>query len=477
MQKAFSSVGLHEWDLPVGYIPDMRVSGRLFLSESLSESLEDGAIRQLANVATLPGIIGHSFGMPDIHWGYGFPIGGVAAFSEEEGIISPGGVGFDINCGVRMIATPLKVSDLGSREDIIGRLYKNVPTGVGSKSALQLSGSALDDLLALGSKWAVTEGYGLADDCTRCEEGGYMKEAVPGNVSEKARKRGIPQCGTLGSGNHFLELQVVSEIQDQEAAKVFGVEEGNVCCMIHCGSRGLGHQVCTDHLKILEKATQKYGISLPDRQLSCAPLTSPEGEKYFGAMAAAANYAWANRQIITHQVRTLFESAFGVSYNEMPLIYDVAHNVAKWEMHTVDGSDKRVCVHRKGATRAFGPGRSELPEVFQKTGQPVIIPGSMGTASYLLAGTETAMEKTFGSTCHGAGRVSSRKEAKKAVRGAAVSAELKKQGIIVRAPSGDAIAEEAPEMYKSSDEVIRVVHEAGLSRIVARMMPLGVIKG
>ncbi|MBR1368361.1 tRNA-splicing ligase [Methanocalculus chunghsingensis] len=477
MQKLFSSVGRHEWDLPLGYIPDMRVSGRLFLSDSLFESLEEGAVRQLANVATLPGIIGHSFGMPDIHWGYGFPIGGVAAFSEEEGIISPGGVGFDINCGVRMITTPLSVSDLGSREDIIGRLYQQVPTGVGSKSAFRLSASALDDLLALGSKWAVSEGYGLPEDCIRCEEGGYMKEAAPENVSEKARKRGIPQCGTLGSGNHFLELQVVSEIRDHEAAKTFGVKEGNVCCMIHCGSRGLGHQVCTDHLKTLEKATKKYGITLPDRQLSCAPLTSPEGESYFGAMAAAANYAWANRQIITHQVRTLFESAFGISPSEMPLVYDVAHNVAKWEMHTIDGSDKRVCVHRKGATRAFGPGRPELPEIYQRTGQPVIIPGSMGTASYLLAGTETAMEKTFGSTCHGAGRVSSRKEAKKAVRGAAVSADLKKQGIIVRAPSGDAIAEEAPEMYKSSDEVIRVVHEAGLSRIVARMMPLGVIKG
>ncbi len=477
MLKGINKVGIHEWEVPVGYVPDMRVTGKLFVSEELGMSLEEGAARQLAHVATLPGIIGHSYGMPDIHWGYGFPIGGVAAFSEDKGIISPGGVGFDINCGVRLMTTPLAIDDLSDIEALVQKLYTNVPTGVGSKGSFRVSGSSLDDLLVAGAQWAIKEGFGLPDDSVTCEEEGCMKEADPGSVSEKAHKRGIPQCGTLGSGNHFLELQVVSEIHDRQAAETFGLREGTICCMIHCGSRGLGHQVCTDHVKILEKASKKYGIRLPDRQLACAPLTSKEGQQYFGAMAAAANYAWANRQIIMHQVRLIFESAFGISHKDMPLVYDVAHNIAKWEQHEIGGKLQRVCIHRKGATRAFGPGRPEIPGIYRETGQPVIIPGSMGTASYLLAGTETGMAKAFGSTCHGAGRVSSRKAAKKAVRGSDISAALRSQGIIVKAPSGDVIAEEAPQMYKSSDEVVRVVHEAGLSRIVARLMPLGVIKG
>ncbi|MCQ1537649.1 RtcB family protein [Methanocalculus taiwanensis] len=477
MLSGITLTGIHEWEVPLGYVPDMRVSGRLFLSETLGEALEEGAARQLANVATLPGIIGHSFGMPDIHWGYGFPIGGVAAFSEDEGIISPGGVGFDINCGVRLIATPLTLGDLTDRTSIITELFKKIPTGVGSKGSLRFSGSALDELLGRGSAYVIEEGLGLPDDALLCEENGHMKDADPDLVSEKARKRGEPQCGTLGSGNHFLELQVVSKIHDPLTAQAFGITEGSICCMIHCGSRGLGHQVCTDHIRNMEKASKRYGIRLPDRQLACAPLTSSEGQNYFGAMAAAANYAWANRQIITHDLRTLFESLFRIDYNEMPLIYDVAHNIAKWEEHIVSGKTQRVCVHRKGATRAFGPGRAELPGKYRDTGQPVIIPGSMGTASFLLAGTETAMQKTFGSTCHGAGRVGSRKAAKKALRGSEVSADLKKQGIIVMAPSGDAIAEEAPSMYKPSEEVVRVVDEAGLSRIIATLMPLGVIKG
>ncbi len=477
MLNGITYTGIHEWEVPVGYVPDMRVSGRLFLSETLGETLEEGAARQLANVATLPGIIGHSFGMPDIHWGYGFPIGGVAAFSENEGIISPGGVGFDINCGVRLITTPLTLRDLDDRHAILDKLYRKIPTGVGSKGSLRFSGSKLDELLSGGSTFVINEGLGLPDDALLCEENGCMKEANPDLVSEKARKRGVPQCGTLGSGNHFLELQVVSSIQDQETAQVFGITEGTICCMIHCGSRGLGHQVCTDHVRSMEKASKKYGIRLPDRQLACAPLTSPEGQDYFGAMAAAANYAWANRQIITHELRLLFESAFGIDYNEMPLVYDVAHNIAKWEDHTVSGKMQRVCVHRKGATRAFAPGRTELPEKYRESGQPVIIPGSMGTASYLLAGTETAMQKTFGSTCHGAGRVGSRKAARNALIGNEVVADLKAKGIIVMAPSGDAIAEEAPSMYKSSDEVVRVVDEAGLSKVIATFLPLGVIKG
>ncbi|HJJ29923.1 MAG TPA: RtcB family protein, partial [Methanocorpusculum sp.] len=306
---------------------------------------------------------------------------------------------------------------------------------------------------------------------------GAMKGAQPEHVSKKARQRGIPQCGTLGSGNHFLEIQVFDEITDEDTAKTFGVSEGQICVMIHCGSRGLGHQVCTDHLQILESATKKYGIDLPDRQLACAPLSSPEGEAYFGAMAASANYAWANRQIITHIVRELFVKKFQISYEEMPLVYDVAHNVAKWEEHDVEGVRQKVCVHRKGATRAFGPGRSELPHEFRDCGQPVLIPGSMGTPSYLLAGTQGAMDKTFGSTCHGSGRVKSRSSAKRSQTGEEVVHALLQQGIIVRAPNHGVIAEEAPDVYKSSSEVVQTVHDAGISRIVARMRPLGVIKG
>ena len=466
-----------EWEIPQGFVPGMRVPGHFFLSANLARNLEEGALTQLANVATLPGIIRYSLGMPDIHWGYGFPIGGVAAFDAEKGVISPGGVGFDINCGVRMITTPLHVSDIPDMKGLVDDLYNAVPTGVGSKSPIRLSQNDLSLMLAEGAKNAVDMGYGMPGDIHRCEENGSMKGAVPEYVSKKARQRGIPQCGTLGSGNHFLEVQVIDEIEDEATAKMFGVSKGQICVMIHCGSRGLGHQVCTDHLQILESATKKYGIELPDRQLACAPLSSPEGEAYFGAMAASANYAWANRQIITHIVRELFVNKFGISYEEMPLIYDVAHNVAKWEEHDVDGVHKTVCVHRKGATRAFGPGRSEIPHEFRACGQPVLIPGSMGTSSYLLAGTSGAMEKTFGSTCHGSGRVMSRSSAKKSQTGEEVANALLQQGIIVRAPNSAAIAEEAPDVYKSSSEVVHTVHDAGISRIVARMRPLGVIKG
>ncbi|UYU19695.1 RtcB family protein [Methanoculleus submarinus] len=456
----------------------MRVPGRFFLSGTLAETLEEGAVRQLANVATLPGIVKHSLAMPDIHWGYGFPIGGVAAFDMTEGVISPGGVGFDINCGVRLITTPLTEADLARRKrELIERLFDAVPTGVGAKSSLRVSNKDLSAVMVDGARWAVERGLGTEADLVRCEGEGAMPGADPDAVSAKARQRGVPQIGTLGAGNHFLEVQVAREIVDPEAAKAFGIAEGQVCFMVHCGSRGLGHQVATDHLRTLEGALPKYGIRLPDRQLACAPIDSPEGRAYYGGMVSAANYAWTNRQVIMHEARKVFVDLFGIDYDEMRLVYDVAHNVAKFERHDVDGVSTEVCVHRKGATRAFGPGAEGVPREYAGIGQPVIIPGSMGTSSYLLHGTSTAMEKTWGSTCHGAGRVLSRSKAKKEVRGKELRERLAGEGILVRAHSDNALAEEAPAVYKPSREVVRVVHEAGLSDIVARLEPLGVIKG
>jgi tRNA-splicing ligase RtcB len=477
MLAGVNRTGNNEWEVPVGYVPGMRVPGKFFLSESLGATLEPGAIQQLANVATMPGIIKYALAMPDIHWGYGFPIGGVAAFSLDEGVISPGGVGFDINCGVRLFTTPLVQKDIKNTKDLVEQLFFAVPTGVGAKSSLKISPQSLNTMMVRGARWAVEAGYGLERDLARCEDGGYMKQADTHAVSAKAHQRGMPQGGTLGSGNHFLEIQVVSEIFDAAAAKSFGIALGQVCCMIHCGSRGLGHQVCTDHLKTLEGATKKYHIELPDRQLACAPITSPEGMAYFGAMAASANYAWANRQLIMHTTRLNLAKLFGIEYDSMPLVYDVAHNVAKMEEHQVDGMNQRVCVHRKGATRSFGPGSPDIPSDLAQCGQPVIIPGSMGTSSFVLRGTRVAMERTFGSTCHGAGRVMSRSQAKKLLSGKQVTLDLLKSGIYVRAPNESAIADEAPEVYKSSDEVVRVVHDAGLSQLVARLSPIGVIKG
>ena len=477
MLEGINQIGMHEWEVPVGYVAGMRVPGRFFLSESLGKTLEPGAVQQLANVATLPGILKNSLAMPDIHWGYGFPIGGVAAFSVDEGIISPGGVGFDINCGVRLLATPLLHKDVAGRRDLIDELFRTVPTGIGAKSSKKVSSQVLEDMMVHGAQWAVKAGYGVERDLMRCEEEGFMKAADMRAVSAKAKLRGIPQGGTLGSGNHFLEIQVVREIFNPGAAKAFGLALGQVCCMIHCGSRGLGHQVCTDHLKILESATRKYHITIPDRQLACAPITSPEGVAYFGAMAAAANYAWANRQMITHTTRQVLSKMFRIEYDQMPLIYDVAHNVAKMEEHVLDGKRMNVCVHRKGATRAFGPGSRDLPPDLTSFGQPVIIPGSMGTSSFVLHGTQVAMDRTFGSTCHGAGRIMSRTQAKKNLSGREITANLLKEGIIVRSHSENAIADEAPDVYKPSDEVVNVVHEVGISRLVARLSPLGVIKG
>ena len=466
------------WDIPMDYKPGMRVPGRIFVSPQLLDSLELDTLTQVSNVATLPGIQKFAMAMPDAHSGYGFPIGGVAAFDRDTGIISPGGVGYDINCGVRIIKTNLTVDEVRPRmKELIELLFHEIPSGVGSKSKLRASDSELTDAFLHGARWAVDSGYGVKEDIEHCEENGYMKIADPAKVSEKARKRGKPQFGTLGSGNHFLEVQYVDEVYEPEVAKVFGLHKGQVTVMIHCGSRGAGHQICDDYLKILDKATHKYGITLPDRQLACAPAESPEGQNYYKAMAAGANYAWANRQVITHWVRETFSRFFGRDDLGMDLIYDVAHNVAKLEEHTIDGEKKMVYVHRKGATRAFPPGHTDVPQIYRKVGQPVLIPGSMGTASFVLHGTEKAMELTFGSACHGSGRVSSRGAAKHKFHGETIQKDLAAMGISVRATHPSIIAEEAPGVYKSSEAVVDVVHQLGIARKVVKLMPLGVAKG
>jgi tRNA-splicing ligase RtcB len=480
VEALLTKVNDYTWDIPMSYKPGMRVPGRIFVSQKLLQSLEHETLEQTANVATLPGIQKYAMAMPDAHSGYGFPIGGVAAFDRNTGIISPGGVGYDINCGVRIIRTNLTADEVRPRmKELIELLFHEIPSGVGSKSRLRASDKELTDAFLYGAKWAVENGYGVKEDIEHCEENGYMKSADPSKVSEKARTRGKPQFGTLGSGNHFLEVQYVDEIYDEEVAKVFGLHKGQVTIMIHCGSRGAGHQICTDHLKILEQATRKYGILLPDRQLACAPAESTEGQNYFKAMAAAANYAWANSQVITHWVREAFARFFRREVDElgMSLIYDVAHNVAKLEEHTIDGEKKMVYVHRKGATRAFPPEHPDVPSAFRKVGQPVLIPGSMGTPSFVLHGTEKAMELTFGSACHGAGRVSSRGQALRDFRGETVQKELAARGISVRATHPSVIEEEAPLVYKPSEDVVDVVHQLGIARKVVKVMPLGVAKG
>ncbi|AAM03719.1 TPA: RtcB family protein [Methanosarcina acetivorans] len=470
----------NNWEIPKGHIPNMRVPGRLFVSESLLEGIEPGTIDQIANVATLPGIQKYSMAMPDAHLGYGFAIGGVAAFDVEEGIISPGGVGFDINCGVRLIRTNLQKEDVVPEiKKLTDELFTNVPAGVGSKSRFRASDRELDSAFLEGAKWAVDAGYGVDADVEHCEGNGYLEGADTSYVSTKARNRGKPQLGTLGSGNHFLEVQYVDEIYDREVASAFGLEEGQVTVMVHCGSRGAGHQICTDHLKELSQAVKKYGIEIPDKQLACAPAQSREAQNYFKAMLCAANYAWANRQMITHWTRESFEKVFGRDADEMgmSLLYDVAHNVAKLEEHNIEGRKKEVYVHRKGATRAFPAGHPEVPAAYRDVGQPVLIPGSMGTPSFILCGAKDAMDVSFGSACHGAGRVMSRAHAKKEFRGQSVKENLEAHGITVRATHPSVIAEEAPGVYKSSSEVVNVVHELGIARKVARVIPLGVAKG
>jgi tRNA-splicing ligase RtcB len=468
------------YDVPMDFQEGMKVPGRIFVSQKLMDDLEVDTLRQIANVATLPGIQKYSMAMPDAHFGYGFPIGGVAAFDAQDGVISPGGVGFDINCGVRIIRTDLEIGEVRPRiKELMNELFNAIPSGVGSKSRLRVSGSELDDAFTYGARWAVESGYGVESDIEHCEDGGFIDAADPGKVSEKAHKRGKPQFGTLGSGNHFLEIQEVDKIYEPEIAKAYGIREGTITIMVHCGSRGAGHQICTDYLRVMEQASRKYGIKLPDKQLACAPANSREGQDYFKAMGAGANYAWANRQVITHWVRETFEKFFGRDAESLglDLVYDVAHNVAKLEEHEIDGVKKPVYVHRKGATRAFPPGHHDVNTAYRAVGQPVLIPGSMGTPSYILHGAKRAMELTFGSACHGAGRVMGRAEAKRKFRGEILEKQLADQGITVKATHPSMLAEEAPGVYKSSSEVVNVMHDLHVARKVVRVKPIGVAKG
>jgi len=459
----------------------MRVPGVIFAGDSLMEDLRGTkALEQVRNVAFLPGIVGASYAMPDIHEGYGFPIGGVAATSVADGVITPGGIGYDINCGVRLLTSPLTRQDVAPRiPDLVETLFRAIPSGVGKEGPLKLSRSEMDEVLVRGAGWALKRGYGETDDIRRSEENGAMKGAEPAAVSHKACERGSVQLGTLGSGNHFIEVGWVSDIYDADAAKAFGLAPNQVVFWVHSGSRGLGHQVCTEYVVVMRRAVETYGISLPDRQLDCAPLASPEGKRYFSAMAAAANYAWANRQVLSHFVREAVAKVFPdiCAAKDLRLLYDVAHNIGKIEEHSVEGRKMRVLVHRKGATRAFGPGHADVPVEFRDVGQPVLIPGDMGRASYVLAGTCEAMEASFGSACHGAGRALSRSAAKKLLSVEALRKDLASKGVLVRSATVAGLVEEAPLAYKDVEEVVGATVNAGLARKVARLRPMGVIKG
>jgi tRNA-splicing ligase RtcB len=469
------------WEIPK--TGGMRVPGRVYASEEFLNAIrEDDSLKQVANVAHLPGIVKYSLAMPDIHLGYGFPIGGVCATDpDQHGVVSPGGVGYDINCGVRLARTNLKETDLHEKvHDVVRNLFYRVPSGVGSESGIRkLNKQELRDVLTKGARWAVEHDMGTEEDLARAEEYGCLKSAYPDFVSNEALERGSDQLGSLGSGNHFLELDIVDEIFEEESAKALGLEQGNLCIFIHSGSRGLGHQVCQDYLRTMQSAMKHYGIELPDLQLACVPVKSEEGKKYLGAMAAAANFAWANRQTMMHLAKQAIMESMKVSEAELGwcLIYDVCHNIAKFEKHRVNGKEKELCVHRKGATRAFPPGHPQLPEVYRELGQPVLIPGDMGNASYVLVGTNKAMEETFGSSCHGAGRVLSRKKATETARGRNIIHEMKKKGISVMAKGIRTVAEEMPEAYKNVHAVVDVMHNAGISRKVARLRPIGVVKG
>ena len=462
------------YEVPASARDDMRVPARFFADEELwSQIRNDRSVEQLMNVATLPGISECAYAMPDVHQGYGFPVGGVAAFRISDGVISPGGVGYDINCGVRLLASELTVADLRGRlEDLVHNLSRSVPSGTGRGGELRLTDHELDRVFVEGCKYLVERGLALPEDIDVTESGGSLPQADPTQVSQRARQRGSTQLGTLGSGNHFVEIQTVEQVFDTTAAEVLGLETGRITVLIHTGSRGLGHQVCTDYVREMDRVMPKYGIELPDRELACAPFDSPEGRAYFGAMCAAANFAWSNRQTITHTVRGVFERAFGDA-GRLRLVYDVAHNIAKVEEY----GGEQFCVHRKGATRAFGPNNPEIPEIYRSVGQPVFIPGSMGTASWVLVGAEGAMTESFGSTCHGAGRRMSRRAAKRVAQGHEVRRELAKKGIVVRCHSNSELAEEAPHAYKDVDRVVDVVDRMGLARKVARLKPIGVIKG
>jgi tRNA-splicing ligase RtcB len=466
------------WEIPHGAVAGMRVPARLFADAELLEAIKgDRSLEQLANMATLPGIVDSSLAMPDIHQGYGFPVGGVAATEEPDGVVSPGGVGYDINCGVRLLALPLDFRELGERrQQLVHEISRRVPVGTGGKGAREgVRGANLERVLAQGPRALYEQlGIGSEEDLRLTESQGCLAGAEVGAVSARAKERGAGQIGTLGSGNHFLELQRIEGIHEDAAAAAFGLREGQVTVLIHSGSRGLGHQVCTDYVKQMDASLKRYGIELPDRQLSCAPISSPEGKAYLGAMAAAANFAWANRAAIAHRVREAIAQVLG---REVAVrtrqIYDVAHNVAKLEEY----GGRSLCVHRKGATRAFPPGHQEVPEEYREVGQPVFIPGSMGTASFVLAGREGSIRRSFGTTCHGAGRRMSRTAIRKAVDGGALRKQLEQQGITVRALSARGLAEEAPRAYKDVERVVEIVDRAGLAARVARLRPIGVVKG
>jgi len=466
--------------IPKGYVEGMHVDGIIYVDENLQRHLEPDAIKQVANVATLPGIVSKSIAMPDIHTGYGFSIGGVAAFDLETGVISPGGVGYDINCGVRLLRSNLHKDEIKDYiERIVDKLYLEVPSGLGSKGKLRLSKDDEVKLLKKGAVFAVERGFGEKDDLQHIESNGYLEGADPSLISEKAYERGRAQQGTLGSGNHFLEIQYVAEIYDVKAADILGLFPGQITVMIHTGSRGFGHQICTDFIEVMARAVKKYDINLPDRELVCAPIKSSEAEQYLSAMKAAANYAWANRQCIMHWAREAFMDVLNMSPKDlgMSIIYDVAHNIAKVEEHYVGGVKKRLMVHRKGATRAFPPFHEELAAQYKNIGQPVLIPGDMGRASYLLLGTQKAMEETFGSTCHGAGRLMSRHQAIRTAKGRSIKKEMADKGIVVRSAGRETLAEEMSDAYKDVSDVVNVVHNAGISKKVAMLKPLGVVKG
>ncbi|HUS71105.1 MAG TPA: RtcB family protein [Anaerolineae bacterium] len=479
-KKDIRKIDTHLYEVPQSHREDMRVPARVYADEQLLEAaLSDRSIEQLVNTTTLPGVVKYSLAMPDIHQGYGFPIGGVAATEPPEGVISPGGIGYDINCGVRVLASDIEREALQPHvESLIQTMYHLVPTGLG-KGGIKISRGDLDRVLERGAAWAVAKGYGTREDLERTEEEGCLAGADASKVSQKAKDRGFRQLGSLGSGNHFLEIDEIEELYDEEVARVFGLSEGCIALQIHCGSRGLGHQVCTDHVGLLQRAVRKYGIELPDRELVCAPFGSEEGQDYFAAMAASANFAWTNRHIISHWVRRAFEEALAgnLRYRGLTQVYDVAHNIGKVERYTIDGRQAKLVVHRKGATRAFGPRSKELPRAYQGVGQPVLIPGSMGTASYILVATDKALDLTFGSCCHGAGRVMSRTQAKKQIWGEDLVREMRGKGIAIQTGSMSSLAEEAPAAYKDVERVVDVVTTAGLASKVARLVPIGVIKG
>ena len=468
-------INANTWEIPKH--ANMRVSAIIYASEKLLTGVRgDKTLLQAKNVACLPGIQQKAYVMPDAHQGYGFPIGGVAAFDLQEGVISPGGVGYDINCGVRLLKTDFTEHEiLDKRKLLLSEIFKDVPAGVGKGGTTRLSRRALEEVCAKGAEWAVENGYGENDDLLKTEENGRMREADPSHLSPRALERGVPQLGTLGAGNHFIEIQKVSKIFDPDVAKVFGIHSPDqIMVMIHCGSRGLGHQVASDYIRLMEN---KFGTrGLPDRELINAPIRSDLGNRYYKSMSAAVNFAFANRQMIAHWVRSVFQRIMGNSEG-MDQVYDVCHNVAKFERHTIEGRVKEVCIHRKGATRSFGPGRKEIPEIYRAVGQPVLIPGSMGTSSYILVGTSMAEELSFGSTAHGAGRVMSRHEAKRRFRGEKIKQELEQRGIELRSTSWRGVAEEASQAYKNVDEVVRISHEVGLGQIVAKVVPVGVMKG